>query len=334
MQVQRKELIAALEEVKPGLASKDILAQSTSFVFTKEGITTFNDEISVYKPFKSGFEGAVRANELYSLLAKIKDDSIEVESTGAELIVKWGKKSKAGIRMEAEIMLPLEEVDIEHADFIKLPDNFLKAISIASYCAAKDLSKPHLTCVCINEGNVVASDNFRIIMVDFNSKLDTDQILLPASVVKFLVKYDVKKLSHSPGWVHFHTEDGLVFSARVLAGDFPEVDQYFAIKGHELQFPAGIIEILDKAGVFTGSSVNGDFISIAVEDRVMLIKGEGDYGWLEEPANCKYKGEKIEFQVDPSFLKDILKDLRQCIVGEGTLLFEGENFKHIVSLVG
>lgn len=333
MLIKRQELMAALEEVKPGLANKDIIAQSTSFVFNGDSITTFNDEISVFKPFQSGFEGAVRANELYSLLGKIKDEEIDVQVEGSELIVK-GKRSKAGIRLEADIQLPIDEVDIEHVDFIDLPENFIKAISIASYCAAKDLSKPHLTCVCINEGEVIASDNFRIIMVDFTGSLDSDQILLPASVVKFLAKYDVKKLSHSPGWIHFHADDGLIFSARVLAGDYPQVEQYFKIKGHELQFPGGMIEILDRAGVFTVGSTNGDFVSIAVEDRTMTIKGEGDYGWLQETANCRYKGGKIEFQVDPSFLRDILKDLRKCIVGDGTLLFEGENFKHIVSLVG
>lgn len=333
MLIKKTELIAALEQVKPGLANKDIIAQSTSFVFNGDSITTFNDEISVYKPFKSGFEGAVRANELYSLLSKIKDEEIDVEVEGTELIIK-GKKTKAGIRLEADIQLPLEEISIDHTEFVALPENFLKAVSIASYCAAKDLSKPHLTCVCIDQKGVIASDNFRIIMVDFASEFDSDQILLPASVVKFLVKYEVKKLSLSPGWVHFHAEDGLIFSARILAGNFPEVEQYFEIKGHELQFPGGILEMLDRAGVFTSGSTNGDFVSIAVEERTMTIKGEGDYGWLKETANCRYKGDKVEFQVDPSFLRDILKDLRKCIVGEGTLLFEGENFKHIVSLVG
>ena len=333
MQLKRTELIAALEEVKPGLANKDIIAQSTSFVFTSDSITTFNDEISVYKPFKTGIDGAVRANELYSLLGKIKDEDIEISIVDNELIVKAGRK-KAGIKLEAEIMLPLDEVDIEHTDFVKLPANFLKAISIASYCAAKDLSKPLLTCVCICEEDVIASDDFRIIRVNFDKSINTDPILLPASVVKSLIKYDVKKLSHSPGWIHFHADDGLIFSARVLAGNFPPVDQFFNVKGNGLHFPSGILEILDRAGVFTVGSTNGDFVSVTVEDRIMTIKGEGDYGWLQETANCKYRGDKIEFSVDPAFLIDILKDLKKCVVGDGALLFEGDNFKHVVSLVG
>ena len=332
MQLKRLELIAALEEVKPGLANKDIIAQSTSFVFTKKSITTFNDEISVFKPFKSGIEGAVRANELYSLLSKIKDDEIETEVTEGELIIK-GKKSEAGIKLEADILLPLDEVDIEHTDLILLPANFAKAISIASYCAAKDLSKPLLTCLHITEESVVASDDFRIIRVDFDGPLDSDSILLPASVVKFLVKYNVKKLSHSSGWVHFHADDGLIFSARVLAGTFPGVDQFLKVEGKELQFPVEVLGMLERAGIFTADSVNGDFVTVTVENRAMVIKGEGDYGWLKETANCKYKGEKIEFCVDPSFIKDILKDMRQCIVGDNCLLFEGDNFAHVVSLV-
>ena len=339
MQLKRTELIAALEEVKPGLATKDIIAQSTSFVFGYDIITTFNDEISVMKPFKTEIMGAVRANELYSLLSKIKDEEIEIGIIENELIVK-GKRSKAGIKLEAEIMFPLDEVDIEHTKFTKLPDNFLKAISIASYCAAKDLSKPLLTCAYIDGDVVTASDDFRIIQVNFDAEVKSEPILLPASVVKFLVKYDVKRLSHSPGWIHFHANacpgflDGLIFSARVLAGKFPEVEQFLEVKGKELHFPAGVLEMLDRAGVFTADSASGDFVSVIVEDRTMIIKGKGDYGWLEETANCKYKGEKIEFDVDPSFLIDILKNLRKCIVGNGALLFEGDNFRHVVALVG
>ena len=338
MLLKRLDLIAALEEVKPGLANRDIIAQSTSFVFTPDSITTFNDEISVYKPFETGIEGAVRANELYALLQKIKDEEIDIGIDGNELLIKGklikNKQNKTGIKLEAEILLPLDEVDIEHTDFVKLPKNFLKAIDIASYCAAKDLSKPWLTCVCINKDSVRASDNFRIIKVNFDSSIDTDEILLPASVVKPLQKYDVKMLSHSPGWVHFHADDGLIFSARVLAGNFPMVDEYFEVKGKELHFPPTILEMLEQAGVFTSDSNNGNFVSVTVEDRSMLIRGEGTYGWTEIPANCKYRGDKIEFTVDPAFLIDILKDLKKCIVGDGSLLFEGENFKHVVCLVG
>jgi len=332
MSLKRLELITALEEVKPGLANKDIIAQSTSFVFTKNSITTFNDEISVFKPFKSGIEGAVRANELYSLLGKIKDEDIETEVTAGELIIR-GKKSEAGIKLEADILLPLDEVDIEHTDLIPLPENFIHAITIASNCAAKDLSKPHLTCLHIDGPCVVASDDFRIIRVDFTDEVDSDPILLPASVVKFLGKYKVKSLSHSSGWAHFHTEDGLIFSARVLAGNFPEVDQFLKVEGKELQFPVEVLGMLDRAGIFTADSTNGDFVTITVENRQMMIRGEGDYGWLKETANCKYKGEKFEFCVDPSFIKEILKDLRKCIVGENALLFEGDNFVHVVALV-
>lgn len=333
MKVKKAELMAALELVKPGLASKDIIAQSTSFVFTGTHLITYNDEIAISLPFESEIEGAVRAKELHSLLSKIKDDELDIEAKGNELIIK-GKKKKAGVKLETEITLPMDEFFVGDSKITRMPDDFLYAANIASKCAASDMSKPILTCICIDGDCVYASNDFTIIRATMESEFETDQILVPAAAIKFLVKYDVVEVSTTNGWVHFHTEDELIFSSRTYAGDFPDVDEYLEVEGEDLQFPNAILEMLDTARVFTADATADEFINIVVENKKMTVKGEGEFGWFEEVTNCRYNGDRIEFGVDPAFLVDILKDLKKCVVGENTLLFQGENFDHVVSLVG
>jgi len=55
MKINKNELKNALEIVKPGLANKEIIDQSTSFAFMNDCIVTYNDEISVSHPVKDIF---------------------------------------------------------------------------------------------------------------------------------------------------------------------------------------------------------------------------------------------------------------------------------------
>ena len=80
MSTNRKDLLKVLQLVRPGLAAKEIIEQSTSFIFTKGQVIAYNDEISVSHPVVKGLDldGAVQANELFALLNKLTDDTIEL----------------------------------------------------------------------------------------------------------------------------------------------------------------------------------------------------------------------------------------------------------------
>ena len=75
--MKRIDLLKALEIVKPGLASKEIIQQTTSFAFIEGRVVTFNDEISISHPVPDlDIQGAVQADELYKFLKKTKADEI------------------------------------------------------------------------------------------------------------------------------------------------------------------------------------------------------------------------------------------------------------------
>ena len=94
--MNRKELLGALSAVRPGLANKEVMEQSCSFVFDGGMVCTYNDEIAVSHPVPEGISGAVRASELFSLLSKFPDEEIGVEVTEAELVVSGKKRKEIG----------------------------------------------------------------------------------------------------------------------------------------------------------------------------------------------------------------------------------------------
>ena len=75
MKINKAELQTALEKVKPGLASRELIEQSTSFAFMGDRVVTYNDEISISHPVAGvDINGAVKAQALYDFVSEVKKE--------------------------------------------------------------------------------------------------------------------------------------------------------------------------------------------------------------------------------------------------------------------
>src|SRR5690554_5571655 len=124
LQVKKAELQAALEKVKPGLADRELIEQATSFAFMNGRVVTYNDEISISHPVQDlDVEGAIKAEALYSFLNRVKQDIITIDVDDNQVKIKAGR-SKAGLVLEKEVKLPVEEVG-EIGKWMPLPEGFV-----------------------------------------------------------------------------------------------------------------------------------------------------------------------------------------------------------------
>jgi DNA polymerase III sliding clamp (beta) subunit (PCNA family) len=335
MKINRQELLTALGKVKPGLANKEMIEQSTSFAFMGEKIVTYNDEISISHPVKNlNITGAVKAEELYKLLGKLKKDEIEVEITDNEILLTSGK-AKAGLTLQQEITLPLDEIEIGAWKKLPDPEEFKKALSFVLFSASKDMSRPILTCLHIGKaGYIEASDNQRLTRYQIK-KLPIDIPLFPAFFINELLKYDFTHvcLSKGKGWVHFKTDEETIFSCRCFPGEFPNTSHLLEVEGKEITFPKTINEILDRAIIFAKQDFAADEnITVDIKDKKIQIRAEGPSGWFEEQANIRYSDNPLSFVINVNLFKDIINQSPSCIIGERCLKFTGENWEHIVML--
>ena len=78
MKITKDELINTLKAVRPGLAAKEIIEQSTNFIFKDNTVATYNDEIMITHPTDLDLEGAVQASHFFTLLNKVKDEEIDL----------------------------------------------------------------------------------------------------------------------------------------------------------------------------------------------------------------------------------------------------------------
>ena len=132
--MNKKLLLDCLERVAPGLSRKDVIEQATSFAFMGDKVVTFNDEISISCKLPDiNLTGAIKAEELYKFLSKVKTEEIELTMEENEIRIRSGK-AKIGLVIESEIKLPLSELG-EIKKWEKLPEDFMKTLETVRFCS-------------------------------------------------------------------------------------------------------------------------------------------------------------------------------------------------------
>lgn len=330
MSISKKLLLEALEIVKPGLASKEVIEQSTSFAFMGDRIVTYNDEISISHPVEGlEIKGAIQSSELYLILKKIKQEEIEVELTETEVHLTAGRV-KVGLSLQSEIRLPLEEVGII-TKWRTLPDNFLTALQSARLSCSNDNNKPILNCVHINsEGFIEGSDGYQIMKTKLTQKLNIPTFLIPASSAIVVLRANPVKISIGEGWVHFKTKLETVISCRLIEDKFPDTSNILIVNGKEIIFPRTIKDILDRASIFKEG--DNESVLITLNKNRIKVKSSSDTGWFLEESNIKYEEDPLEFRIVPSLLSNIVTTALNCTFDGSKLKFEGENWEFITSV--
>jgi DNA polymerase III sliding clamp (beta) subunit (PCNA family) len=333
MKVIKKDLEHALEIVKPGLSNTEVIEQASSFAFIGGSVVTYNDELSLSFAMKGlDIEGAIKAEELYQLLKKLKTEELEIEQDDTQLRIKAGR-SKAGLVLEKEIKLPLEEIEgATKWKKIPQPDKFAKFLSFAMTGCSRDNSYPLLTCVHVTGAGIIeGTDSYKIVRCELGEKFPIKSILIPANLVREIVKIKPTHISKgaNEGWIHFKSKD-VVLACRIYDGgtddrEYPnvgEVLEQIDEKG-ALTFPKNITEVLDKAWVFAKRDDSlEESIQMDISGGKLSVNSKSDFGWFSEKLKVDYKG-KISFPIIPSLLMGILKETRTALVGEQALLFEG-----------
>ena len=187
MKVQRKQLVEVFDKVSPGLATRDVLAQTQSFVFYGGRCYAFNDKIAVSYPMMEGWdiELAVKAAEMHKALKKFADDEVDVSAKDGLFIITTAK-TRLEVKAEAEMIKHHETIGTPEK-WIKLPENFNEALRRTAMCAGRSLSRPLLTFVHVKGTTMESTDNQRLVVFKLKGKLP--EMVVPAEAVGDLLGF-------------------------------------------------------------------------------------------------------------------------------------------------
>ncbi len=335
MQVNKDDLIAVLTKLAPGLGKKEFGSQFSCFLFDGEFVLTFNETIAIIAKSPIDFVGAVYANELLTLLKKTKTETLDISEDAGTMLIKAGR-SKSGIRFEKELRMPTQPMRNSYAESTKMdiPAGLLPAMQRAKFCASGANVNLDFSGVYVADGHVVATNGYRLISVCVAGMEDVLPFIIPADCVSSVVEFSPVKMAVSESWAYFANEaEDLIFCCRLLASNdkYSQVDNILQVDGTEITLPVDILPALEKTDIFvSGKTDFTAFVNLSFKKGRVVIRGEGEFGWHEDTVplpGSTVAG--LSFNTNPEFLRDILPVTNKAILGESTVLFEGDNFKHV-----
>ncbi len=334
MKINKEELQKALDIVKPGLASRELLAQTTSFAFQRGRVITYNDEISISCPVKGlgEIEGAVLAENLYKFLAKVSINEMDLEVKEGEIVMTIGT-ARAGLTFMEQITLPLDEELRLGSKWMKLPSDFCEAVSFVMTASGSNLNEPLLTCVHVSSsGYAEASDGLRLAWHAILDETPIKDIIIPARSIAEVVKLNPTRMSEGNGWLHFRNREGVEISCRILNEDkYMNTAPYVNMKGNKIILPEKLDEVLARAQVFAKrESLLEEEVHIKIVGKVLTMKASSESGWFEEKVDMKNNigGEK-NIVIPPYLLKEILKETSACEISGNKIKFQGEHWIYV-----
>jgi len=331
-QVNREKLLQQLESVQAGLSSREVMEQSSCFVFQNGTVQTYNDEIACKQDCVLTMSGAVQAEPLLGILRKLPEDMVGVTGTEEEFIIE-GKRRKAGIRMEQEILLPIERIE-QPDEWKDLPEEFNDAVQIVIQCAGDDESQFRLTCLHLTPHHIEASDNFQVSRYTLETTIK-ESTLVRRDSIKHIVELGMTQFCETETWIHFRNPTGLTLSCRRYvdeASDFPDLTPIINFKGEPTTLPTGLVEAVEKAEVFSSENTDDNQVTIQLKSGKLRIRGEGNFGWFTEVKNLKYKGSSLSFRISPKLLADLVSRHNECEITSDRLKVDGGNFVYVTSL--
>ncbi len=331
MRTNKEEFLKELESVLPGLSAREIIEQSSCFIFKDKKVMTFNDEVACSLDCSLKITGAVQAMPLINILRKLQEEIIDISIEGEELIIK-GKNKKAGIPMEAEILLPIDSIETPKK-WNKLSADFSEAVKMVKNCAGKDETQFIMTCIHITPKWIEACDNYQAARYRILTDLEKP-ILVRRDSLKPIENLEMNQYNITKNWIHFKNVNGLVFSCRKLVEDYPKLGKLFKQEGEDTTLPKGLNEAIERAEVFSVENAEDNQIIVHIKKGKIKIEGRGASGWFSEIKKVKYSGGRLDFAIAPELLRELIDKHNICQVSKKCIKMQIGKFTYIASLSG
>jgi len=332
MQIEKTDLLKALNVARPAISTKASIAQTDHFLLDAGRVKACDDFLAIIAPLPVPWDGeplAVIAAPLLELLGRMPDGPVTVEYAENELRVKSGRV-RAGIAARTEIQLAVP-VPPKKSARAELPEGFGVALKGASFCVSKSTADPRLASMRCEGAKVLCGDNFRFAEFNLPSKF-AEPFSLPSNFLKPVLDAVPTHYAIADGWLWFFGE--YTIGVRAWTQDYPTKDimQFFEVVGESVELPKDLAAIVERAGVLAGDDLAQDkLVELSFSGGKLTVRGQGARGWVEERVRVNWDGER-SLMIAPSVLSEATGLSSTMVMGERTALFTGEGWRHIVAL--
>lgn len=341
MKINREQLVNVLEKVAPALGFNVLVPEFQYFQIDGQRIQATDGAMLIDTTFPEDtrLKCAIMGRSFLDLLKSLDKEEVE-------LIYKEGKVKVKTDKIEGTFAV-LDKVKMRDVSFplayfvVRLPEilsNLIRGIRLCRWGVSKDETSGPLCGVKIADNLVLSTDRYRIIKYELNDCLSFE-CSLPSKFIDVLLrnKDEVLEMRYIEGEKFVVClRDGTIIATAVLAGEYPDLLQYFpTTTSEEIKFMGGQVSAIERHINFLKSV---DYV-----DKKILIKIQGnkcvitskdrELGELVEELEVFTKEDlDIEFSVNPIFLRNII-DLSlsfKYYVEKGLVLFEADKLRYLV----
>lgn len=298
MNVKRTELLKALKQCLPGIENgKSTLEGADLFVFHNGYVHSYNDIISVSVPVKSegllseGVEGAVRAEEFYSVINKFNGDLIEFVVADDKWVLKSGKAKAELTLMAGDFSERFENITPDKKKWLEISPEFTQGLGV---CKMSD-NKSGISGLFITSNDIVSSDGFQINHFKY-SGTEFENFWISDASARELLKVGVLTHIQLKGtWAHFKTADNTTFSIKTLQAEkWPYEKILELLEDHKKQkgsltatFPKELFDAVDRASSFCLDIADTKAVRLLISPKRIVVSAERITGRYEESVAWK-----------------------------------------------
>jgi len=345
MEIDRDELVKVLNQLKPGIAGKEFLEQSTHYILNTEEIVSYNGDISVVCPFDIGIQCTVDASIFYKLISRMEKSTISIELKKTKLVLECGNvKGELPIVVDSEIFAYLDKLGKEQNDleWDPLPKDFLDAVELCAFSASTDTTLGTFTCIWVEGADVIATDKYRASWYKMEEPVKKN-FYVEARLISELLKFAVpKEFCLSDSWAHFALADGVVFTTRLVQPkDLVPVRDKFNEFQHDVRIP--LPDALTSAIETVAITVEGEekldqLVKIEFGAELIRCVGTSQRGKIEEEIHLEnpLKLKPFTIKASPISMLAVLEKSTHLLVGEGKGVFksrEAKSFQHLIGII-
>lgn len=347
MKINRKDFVEVLNVVAPAVGQNAMVPAFQCFQIDGTEVVVTDGVLVIRAKFKedTGLCCVVPAPQFKTLLSGMSAKNIDlVEDGDGQLVVKTVKGSIKGTFATISNFSPSAVPEIELKSLSE--DGFrglAAALSFCRYSTSKDEANGPYCGIRIAGTKVYSTDKYRISRYEIGEQVLVEDVTVPLKFVAVLLKHrdQIAEIGTDNGKILMaKLKDGTLLYTGLLEGEYRDLEEYFpkdTASGQTVEFPKELSETLERHIAFLK---NVDVTCMLMNIKIVgntctLTSVDKELGTVTEDlqlaAPRAAKAGKIEFDINPLFLREVVEVSNTFTYKDGKILFSAEGLSYLCS---
>jgi hypothetical protein len=344
MKISKEEITNILKQVMPAVEKKGLVEELSHLVFDGAYVLTYNDKIAVSYPVYSeqfDLNCGVVANDFEEAVKSVKTKEVELEVTNNGLIIQGGKTTTTlpffDQKKIVELHASLNIAEVEKK-LLPTPQGLIEGLRVCKFSASDNVdSIKGMYAVRISDGVVFSTNGYQATRY-ITTESGFPVVYVAKTFIDAIVNFEPVSMLATKTWLFFGNKDQGILACRTsnVGHVFPQnVDHVFPEFDEGFTFEENLSDELSTLEFFSsGESKTDKTIIVAIEDNGKCsLMSSSEKGNVVISTTVKdFKGERVEFHINPGALKEAISLGGIMRVDENSLAIKTEVFDHISAL--